>query len=599
MYQRLAELAETRLYDQTKALAWWAEALVEDPRWERALEESERLAGDTGAWNDMVTAYSRALERTQDKERAARDAAPPRPRLRIRDPRRGARGRDAPQGARDRRRRMPTRSPPSTGSTSTPRCTTTSSRSCAAASRWSQDPDEQLELYFRRGAIFSDALGDLEQSLKCYTSVLDQESRNRRALEAIESIHFRREDWKQLFETYEKLIDTADTDARWPTSTRAWRGSARTRSTKRSKAIELLGRVLDIRGEEPQALAALADLTTRQRASGKSSSRSSSARSRSRPAREQIPLYKHLGRVWEEKLGRERNALDAWLAADRIDGNDLETLRSLARLLSLDAGVGRAVADDPPHHRRRPAPGRDRRGRDDRAVRTARSARGRCARARRRSRRCVAPRDRDRSVRLPRARRARGPVRARRPVGRVDRRAREARARARRRGAAPRDAAPGRRDVGGEGRGPRPAPPQVYERVARDATRRTSTASERLEAIYRQQYKWTELVEILLERSELEHRRRAADPDPQRGREDLRERDRRSGERVLRAAGRVQARLRARRRPRTSSSASPRRPTAGRSCSTSTPTASTSSSARIAVRPPTCGSRSAAGTAST
>src|SRR6185369_9392613 len=47
---------------------------------------------------------------------------------------------------------------------------------------------------------------------------------------------------------------------------------------------------------------------------------------------EQIRLYKQLGRVWEDKLSRERNALDAWLAADRLDGNDLETLRSLARL---------------------------------------------------------------------------------------------------------------------------------------------------------------------------------------------------------------------------------------------------------------------------
>ena len=42
--------------------------------------------------------------------------------------------------------------------------------------------------------------------------VIDQESRNRKALERIESIHFRREEWKKLLETYEKLIDTADTD---------------------------------------------------------------------------------------------------------------------------------------------------------------------------------------------------------------------------------------------------------------------------------------------------------------------------------------------------------------------------------------------------
>src|SRR5439155_4894326 len=43
---------------------------------------------------------------------------------------------------------------------------------------------------------------------------------------------------------------------------------------------------------------------------------------------------------------------------------------------------------------------------------------------------------------------------------------------------------------------------QVYERV-RASDPGNAVASERLEAIYRQQYKWTELVEILLERSEL------------------------------------------------------------------------------------------------
>src|SRR5688572_17010676 len=97
------------------------------------------------------------------------------------------------------------------------------------------------------------------------------------------------------------------------------------------RAIELLGRVLDIRGEEPQALAALADLTTRQN-KWDELVEIIERQIAVAPDADQIPLYKHLGRVWEEKLGRERNALDAWLAADRIDGNDLETLRSLARL---------------------------------------------------------------------------------------------------------------------------------------------------------------------------------------------------------------------------------------------------------------------------
>ena len=45
--------------------------------------------------------------------------------------------------------------------------------------------------------------------------------------------------------------------------------------------------------------------------------------------------------MWEEKLGRERNALDAWLAADRIDGNDLETLRRIWMPISPFPYLGR------------------------------------------------------------------------------------------------------------------------------------------------------------------------------------------------------------------------------------------------------------------
>ncbi|MGH2897865.1 MAG: tetratricopeptide repeat protein, partial [Solirubrobacteraceae bacterium] len=211
MYQRLAELAETKLYDQPKAFHWWSEALVEDPRWDHAVEESERLAGATSAWDDMVAAYTRALERTRDRDvkrmtllRMARVFE-----FELHDPARAvethlrvleleARDADA-LAALDRlylgagmyddlaeilRRRIEV----------------------------TQDPDEQIELYFRRGEIFSDALGDLDQALACYLAVLDQESRNRKALEAVEAIHFRREAWQKLYETYEKLIDVAEAD---------------------------------------------------------------------------------------------------------------------------------------------------------------------------------------------------------------------------------------------------------------------------------------------------------------------------------------------------------------------------------------------------
>nr|HEX4312425.1 tetratricopeptide repeat protein [Kofleriaceae bacterium] len=334
MYQRLAELAEGRLYDQPRAFHWWSEALVEDPRWDRALEESERLANETGSWEPMVDAYSRALEggsakKDRDVQRATllrmarvhefelHDASNAvGTHLKVLD----IEGKDADAlAALDRlylgagmyddlaeilRRRIEV----------------------------TQDTDEQLELFFRRGAIFADALNDADQALACYSSVLDQESRNRRALEAIESIHFHREAWKELFETYEKLVDVAANDSELAD---VYARMARISSEAigdEDRAIELWGRVLDIRGEDAQPLAALAELCTRREKWEELVEVIERQVAVASSDHDQIRLYKLLGNVWEHKLARERNALDAWLAADRLDGNDLETLRALAHL---------------------------------------------------------------------------------------------------------------------------------------------------------------------------------------------------------------------------------------------------------------------------
>jgi tetratricopeptide (TPR) repeat protein len=335
MYQRLAELAEGKLYDQPKAFHWWSEALVEDPRWDHALEESERLAGVAAAWDDMVAAYTRALARTKDHDvqrqtllRMARvhefelhDAARAvETHLRVLEIEAKD---DSALAALDRlylgagmyddlaeilRRRIEV----------------------------IQDPDEQIELYFRRGEIFAEALGDLDQALACYTAVLDQESRNRRALEAIEAIHFRREAWAKLYETYEKLIDVADGDDEmasiYARMARISSDALLTAGFGEDKAIELWNRVLDIRGEDVQALEALGELCTRRERWEELVEIIERQIAATQGDQEQIKLYKQLGRVWEDKLARERNALDAWLAADRLDGHDLETLRSLARL---------------------------------------------------------------------------------------------------------------------------------------------------------------------------------------------------------------------------------------------------------------------------
>ena len=507
MYQRLAELAEHKLFDQPRAFHWWSEALVEDPRWDHAVEESERLASQTAAWDEMVAAYTRALERTKDRDvkrmtllRTARvyefelhDAARAvETHLRVleleaKDP-------DA-LAALDRlylgagmyddlgeilRRRIEV----------------------------SQDHDEQIELYFRRGEIFADALGDLDQALACYLAILDQESRNRKALEAVESIHFRREAWLKLYEVYEKLIDVAEADdemagiyARMARISSDALGGPGFPGHGEDKAIELWSRVLDIRGEDPQALQALGELCMRRERWEELVEILERQIAATAGAGEQILLYKQLGRVWEDKLSRERNALDAWLAADRLDGNDLETLRSLLRLYRSTQSW-----DELSHTLRRiieVGQMTDAIGESETIELYAQLGQlegdvlGRVDDAVEAWRRVIAidPGDFRALAALEGLFTREG--RWEEAIDVLEKRALVLDDEIQRRDTMLQAAATWEEKVEDLVRAA-----QVYERV-RASDPANATASDRLEAIYAQQYKWTELVEILLERSEL------------------------------------------------------------------------------------------------
>ena len=336
MHQRLAELAEGRLYDAQRAFAWWGQAVVEDPRSERAVEEAERLAKEAGIWDELVAVYTRALERygaSTDADREIRRATL----LKL--------ARVHEVELRDAHAAVTTHLRVLELEPKDPDALAALDRLYLGAGMYDElvevlrrrlevttDPDEQIELQFRRGAIYSDALGDLDASLASYQAVLEQESRNRRALEASEAIFFRREDWANLFATYEKIIDVAEGDDELGETYARMAALSSEALAQDERAVDLWSRVLDIRGEDPTALAAMADLHQRR---GKYEELVEVLERQVAVAPtdpEQIVLYKRLGRVWADNLGRERSALDAWLCADRLDPQDYETLTALAEL---------------------------------------------------------------------------------------------------------------------------------------------------------------------------------------------------------------------------------------------------------------------------
>src|SRR5262249_42476874 len=59
--RRLAELCETTLKDKGAAYGWWIKAFAENVKDEDIRAQVERLAGETGGWVELVTAYEAGL----------------------------------------------------------------------------------------------------------------------------------------------------------------------------------------------------------------------------------------------------------------------------------------------------------------------------------------------------------------------------------------------------------------------------------------------------------------------------------------------------------------------------------------------------------
>ncbi len=331
MIQRIAEIHEHKLVDQPSAFVWWAQAVRETPSSELAVEEVERLARACHTWDELVGVYNQVLEERREPE-IQRSVL-----LRL------ARIYEAELS--DNAKAEESHLQVLAIDPKDPDSLAALDRIYTAASMWQEladvlhrrigvttATDEIVELYFRLGRVYSDALDDTAQSVAAYNAILDSDSRNKRALEALEQVYFRSEAWAELFGIYEKMVDIAPGDEGMSECYARMAKIASDGLNDREKAVDLWGRVVDLRGEDPIALGALADLYERaQQWRELVDVLERIVRITHDPA-QQVPLYQRLGRIWGEKLGRERNALEAWQKVLQIDPADIPALRALAAI---------------------------------------------------------------------------------------------------------------------------------------------------------------------------------------------------------------------------------------------------------------------------
>jgi len=331
MIQKIAETFEHRLVDQASSFGWWSQALREAPAQELASDEVERLARAVHGWDEAQMLYNQILDTAQDPE-IKRTTLLKLARVQEEELRDNVHAEESFLQALSIDPKDET-------------ALAALDRIYAGASMWPElaeilhrriaitsDPDAQIELQFRLGRVYSDALENPAKSVEAYNAVLDADSRNKRALEALELVYFKNRSWLQLFATYEKMVDIANGDEAMADCYAHMAKIASHGLNQRERAVELWGRVIDMRGEDPVALGALADLHEQANEWRELVDILERTAKITDYPEQQIPIFQRLGRIWGEKLSRERDSLDAWMRVLAIDPGDLTSLRAIAAI---------------------------------------------------------------------------------------------------------------------------------------------------------------------------------------------------------------------------------------------------------------------------
>jgi golgin subfamily B member 1 len=197
----------------------------------------------------------------------------------------------------------------------------------------SADTLELVELYARLGEVAETRLGDVGKAIQSYRRIFDDlEKTHEGAILALGRIYEGQGSWKDLKVVYERELENAAGNSAEADIRAKLAHLAAERLGEPQTAIETWKLVLDLRGEDPEALLALANLYETQQTWPELVDVLERQYDIAASDEERVNTLTRRARVFSDKLGRDEQALDDWNRVLDIDYANLAALRSIAAI---------------------------------------------------------------------------------------------------------------------------------------------------------------------------------------------------------------------------------------------------------------------------
>jgi len=333
MFYRLAELASEKMLDTAVALGVFVRALKEQPLDERAGEEAERLAGvsDNG-WEQLANAYADITSESQDgavKRTIGKRLA------RLYEQELG----DVANAEETYRYVLSVEALDVDALTELDRITTAQEKWADVAGvleqrvKASTDRTELVELYTRLGQTYEEQLGQIDDAIRAYRKIFDElDKPNEGAIAALERLYTAKGGFPNLLEVHERELENAVGDSA-EADVRAKMGRLLSQHLGQpERSIETWKRVLELRGDEPESLGALADLHEQQQQWTDLADVLARQADIAPSDEERVAAIVRRARNFSVRLGSDEQALEDWYRVLDIDYANIDALRAVSEI---------------------------------------------------------------------------------------------------------------------------------------------------------------------------------------------------------------------------------------------------------------------------